>query len=56
MIGVLSLTQRWTTCHQNHNTDKIYGTLSITELKIAEVPDVDLSKVGVTSLETSVWK
>ncbi|KAL9317517.1 hypothetical protein ACSQ67_014034 [Phaseolus vulgaris] len=30
-------------------TDKIYGnTLSISELKIAEVPDVDLSKVGVT--------
>ncbi|CAJ1977123.1 unnamed protein product [Sphenostylis stenocarpa] len=30
-------------------TDKIYGnTLSISEIKIADIPDVDLSKVGVT--------
>ncbi|OIV91473.1 hypothetical protein TanjilG_02091 [Lupinus angustifolius] len=30
-------------------TDKIYGnTLSISEIKIADVPDVDLSNVGVT--------
>ncbi|OMO97966.1 Alpha-D-phosphohexomutase superfamily [Corchorus olitorius] len=30
-------------------TDKIYGnTLSISEIKIAEIPDVDLSRVGVT--------
>ncbi|KAH1230773.1 Phosphoglucomutase, chloroplastic [Glycine max] len=31
-------------------TDKIYGnTLSISEIKIADIPDVDLSKVGVTN-------
>ncbi|RYR37561.1 hypothetical protein Ahy_A09g042435 isoform C [Arachis hypogaea] len=30
-------------------TDKIYGnTLSISEIKIADIPDVDLSKTGVT--------
>ncbi|XP_058769745.1 phosphoglucomutase, chloroplastic [Vicia villosa] len=30
-------------------TDKIYGnTLSISEIKIADIPDVDLSNVGVT--------
>ncbi|KAH9626058.1 hypothetical protein KSS87_001983 [Heliosperma pusillum] len=30
-------------------TDKIYGnTLSISEIKIANIPDVDLSRVGVT--------
>ncbi|KAK9103491.1 hypothetical protein Sjap_020745 [Stephania japonica] len=30
-------------------TDKIYGnTLSISEIKIAEIPDVDLSRTGVT--------
>lgn len=30
-------------------TDKIYGnTLSISEINIADIPDVDLSKVGVT--------
>ncbi|KDP22352.1 hypothetical protein JCGZ_26183 [Jatropha curcas] len=30
-------------------TDKIYGnTLSISEIKIAEIPDVDLSRLGVT--------
>ncbi|CAN8302231.1 unnamed protein product [Cochlearia groenlandica] len=30
-------------------TDKIYGnTLSISEIKVAEIPDVDLSVVGVT--------
>ncbi|XP_020234555.1 phosphoglucomutase, chloroplastic [Cajanus cajan] len=31
-------------------TDKIYGnTLSISEVKIADIPDVDLSNVGVTN-------
>jgi len=30
-------------------TDKIYGnTLSISEIKVAEIPDIDLSQVGVT--------
>ncbi|KAK8537092.1 hypothetical protein V6N13_042040 [Hibiscus sabdariffa] len=30
-------------------TDKIYGnTLSISEIKVAEIPDVDLSRTGVT--------
>ncbi|KAF3504962.1 hypothetical protein F2Q69_00043325 [Brassica cretica] len=30
-------------------TDKIYGnTLSISEIKVAEIPDIDLSHVGVT--------
>ncbi|CAA0409185.1 unnamed protein product [Arabidopsis thaliana] len=30
-------------------TDKIYGnTLSISEIKVAEIPDIDLSNVGVT--------
>ncbi|KAF6155496.1 hypothetical protein GIB67_017851 [Kingdonia uniflora] len=30
-------------------TDKIYGnTLSISEIKVADIPDVDLSRVGVT--------
>ncbi|KAK7280026.1 hypothetical protein RJT34_25088 [Clitoria ternatea] len=30
-------------------TDKIYGnTLSISEIKIADIPDVDLSRVGIT--------
>ncbi|EOA14817.1 hypothetical protein CARUB_v10028132mg [Capsella rubella] len=30
-------------------TDKIYGnTLSISEIKVAEIPDIDLSQVGIT--------
>ncbi|RDY01762.1 Phosphoglucomutase, chloroplastic, partial [Mucuna pruriens] len=34
-------------------TDKIYGnTLSIAEIKIADIPDVDLSNVGVTKFGT----
>ncbi|XP_022888329.1 phosphoglucomutase, chloroplastic isoform X2 [Olea europaea var. sylvestris] len=34
-------------------TDKIYGnTLSISEIKMADIPDVDLSKLGVTNYGT----
>ncbi|KAL2527186.1 Phosphoglucomutase [Abeliophyllum distichum] len=34
-------------------TDKIYGnTLSISEIKMAEIPDVDLSNLGVTNYGT----
>lgn len=36
-------------------TDKIYGnTLSISEVKMAEIPDVDLSQLGVTTYEDFV--
>ncbi|ONK72704.1 uncharacterized protein A4U43_C04F22250 [Asparagus officinalis] len=31
-------------------TDKIYGnTLSISEIKVADIPDVDLSRIGITN-------